>query len=251
MRNLLIACLVLSTAGACRGKPKHQEPPPNAAAGPGSGSAKGPQAAPDLVLPSGPGTPPVKTTKPLGAADFEKLSKLTFPGFTPDVRTNSDKVLEVRQKTKDHPRLWATITIKPCFDCLPMQLDKWKAKEEELKTTWLGPLKAMPDTKWEMGEEKFLGQPLIYTYQLGQGRVPTGSGSAAAAEDKESGGAFSYSDAYILYFNDGVNEIRVVAEYKDDPVKTAEMMAKMAPKGDLAKLAVSFLDVYTHAWAQQ
>ena len=95
-------------------------------------------AAPDVVLPQSDGSPPKKTTKPHVKADYERLAKLEFPGFTAEVRTVGDKVFEVRQKTADHPRLWAVVTIKPCFDCLPMELAKWKAKEQELKATNLG-----------------------------------------------------------------------------------------------------------------
>jgi hypothetical protein len=52
----------------------------------------------------------------------------------------------------------------------------------------------------------------------------------------------------VLYYNDGVNKIRVVAEYKDDPA-TREEMLTVAPKEDLEKLGKAFFDAYTHAWA--
>jgi hypothetical protein len=118
-----------------------------------------------------------------------------------------------------------------------MDLDEWKKHEADLKKQWLGDLAQYPDVVWEMGKMDLHGQPLIYTYQLGQ---HAGSG--------EGGGTFMFSDAYFLYYNDGKNKIRVVAEYKDDPVKTKEDMAKLAPKEDLMLLAISFLDAYTHAW---
>ena len=57
----------------------------------------------------------------------------------------------------------------------------------------------------------------------------------------------SYSNAYVLYFNDGINQIRVVAEYKDDAMSREDML-KVAPREDLEKLAKSFLDAFTHAW---
>ena len=197
------------------------------------------RAAPDLILPRADGTPPKKTTKPLGKADFERLAKLTWPGFDADVRTIGEKVFEVRQKTKDHPRLWATVTIQPCFDCVPMDLEKWKPKEQELKTISLESLKNTPGIDWEMNAVTFHGQPIVYTYQLG-----AGVGSAS-----EGGGGFSFTDTYIAYYNDGVNQIRVIASYKDDPASKEELQ-KMAPKGDLEALALSFLDVYTHAWVE-
>jgi hypothetical protein len=237
VRKFLIASLVLATA--CKGKPAHREPPPNAVAATGSASgSNGKRAAPDLALPTGPGTPPLKTTRTLGRADFEKLAALEYPGFSKQPHGLNDVLMEVRQVTVDHPRLWATVTIEPCGkdDCWPMDLDEWKKHEPELKKL-LGDLASAPNVDWEVGKTDLHGQTLIYTYQLGQNTV-----------EGEGGGSFMFSDAYALYYNDGKNKIRVVAEYKDDPVKTKELMAKLAPKADLALLALSFLDVYTHAW---
>ena len=65
----------------------------------------------------------------------------------------------------------------------------------------------------------------------------------------EGGGGYSFTDVYIAYYNDGVNQIRVAASYKDDPTSKEEL-ARLAPKGDLEALALSFLDVYTHEWVQ-
>jgi hypothetical protein len=236
VRKSLIASFVLLVA-ACKGKPAHREPPPNTGSALATGSA-GPRAAPDLALPSGPGTPPLKTTRKLGRADFEKLATLEFPGFTKQQHGLNDVVFEVRQMTKDHPRLWATVTIEPCKDdCWPMDLDEWKKHEADLKKM-MGDLANYPDdTVWEMGKTTVRGQTMIYSYQLGQ---HMGSG--------EGGGSLVFSDAYILYYNDGVNKMRVVGEYKDDPVKTKDMMAKLAPKSDLELLAQAFMDAYTHAW---
>jgi hypothetical protein len=229
---------VLALAAGCKDKPAaKQTPPANAGSAAGSaGSAKGPVAAPDLKLPHSDGTPPKKTTAPLTKTDFERLAKLEYPGFIADVRTVGEKVFDVRQKTKDHPRLWAVVVIKPCLDCLPMELDKWKAKEAEIKQINLEGLKDIPGVEWEMGETSLNGQKIIYTYQIGAGNQPG-----------EGGGQYVFGDAYFAYYNDGVNEIRVVASYKDDPV-AVESLKKLAPKDDLRALALSFLDVYTHEW---
>jgi hypothetical protein len=238
VRHFLIASLLV--ASACKGKPAHREPPPNAVTQTGSAGSDGKRAAPDLALPQGPGTPPLKTTRKLGKADFEKLTKLEYPGFHTQEHALNDVIFEMRQITNDHPRMWATVTIEPCGkvpnDCPPMDLAEWKKHEDDLKNL-MGDLKNAPDVEWDVGKTELHGQPMIYTYQLGQ---HAGSG--------EGGGILTFTDAYALYYNDGVNRIRVVAEYKDDPVKTKELMAKQAPKSDLAVLAMSFLDVYTHAW---
>ena len=224
----------VAVATGCKSKPSRRAPPPNAAV-PDRGS--GTRQAPDLILPRADGTPPKRTTTTLAKPDFERLAKLTYPGFEADVRTVGEKIFEVRQKTKDHPRLWATVTIQPCFDCLAMDLEKWKPKEQELKSISLEVLKNVPGIDWELNAAEFKGQPLIYSYQLG-----TGVGSAT-----EGGGGLSFTDTYTAYYNDGVNQIRVIASYKDDPA-SKEDIQKLAPKGDLEALALSFLDVYTHAW---
>lgn len=238
VRTNLVILSVLALAAGCKDKPAaKQTPPANAGSAAGSaGSAKGPVAAPDLKLPHSDGTPPKKTTAPLTKADFERLAKLEYPGFLAEVRTVGEKVFDVRQKTKDHPRLWAVVVIKPCLDCLPMELDKWKAKEAEIKQINLEGLKDVPGVEWEMGETSLNGQKIIYTYQIGAGNQPG-----------EGGGQYVFGDAYFAYYNDGVNEIRVVASYKDDPV-AVESLKKLAPKDDLRALALSFLDVYTHEW---
>jgi hypothetical protein len=221
---------LLALAVGCKGKPKHQNPPTNLAGGSGSSA---PKTAPDIVLPAGPGTPPDKTTKPLDIEKLKKLSQMTFPGFQIEPRAASEKVLELRQKTEDHPKIWATVTIQPCFDCVPMDLPKWKEKTDSLKLFLTDELKSAPDTVFEVGATDLHGAPMIYTYQLAQF---AGSGHGA------------YSHAYCLYYNDGINSIRVLAQYKDDPMATKEAMAQAVPRTDLENVAKAFVDVYTHAW---
>jgi hypothetical protein len=232
VRTILVVALLALVAG-CKDKPTKKAPPANAGS---AGSGSGARAAPDLVLPRADGTPPKKTKAPHTKADYERLSKLEYPGFTAEVRTVGDKVFEVRHKTHDHPRLWAVVTIKNCFDCLPMELPKWKEREAALKANNLEVLKDDKGIDWELGETTLGGQKIIYTYQVGIGTAPG-----------EGGGITSFTNNYVVYFNDGINEIRVVGAYKDDPV-SKEDLKKLAPKDDLRALALSFLDVYTHAW---
>lgn len=242
MRTLfVVSTLALALVTGCKDKPKRKAPPANvgsAAAGSGSG---GMRPAPDLILPRADGTPPKKTTKPHTKADYEKLDKLEYPGFMIEHRTVGDNVFEVRHKTKDHPRLWATVTIQHCLDCVPMELDKWKAKEEDLKVV-MGDLAKVKDVESEIGMTELAGQPIAYHYYVGAGKPP-----ATGSADEEGGGGTVFGNVYVAYYNDGVNQIRVIAEYKDDPT-TVESMKKLAPKDDLRALALSFLDVYTHAW---
>ncbi len=226
--------MIALAAAGCKDKPTKKAPPANV--GSGAGSDTGRRPAPDLVLPRSDGSPPKKTTKPHAKEDYERLANLEYPGFTREVRVVGDKIMEVRHKTKDHPRLWAVVTIKPCFDCKPMELDKWKEHAAELRAMTLESLKESKDIDWELGETQLNGQKLIYVYQVGADAAPS-----------EGGGNYSFTNTYIAFYNDGVNEIRVVGAYKDDPVAKADLK-KLAPKDDLRALALSFMDVFTHAW---
>lgn len=243
MRTYVVVALV--AVAACKGKPQHHEPPPAAVSTPiATGSDR---AAPDLEMPQGPGTPPVKTTRKLGRADFEKMAKLEYPGFNHEQHGLNDVVFESRYMTKDHPQLWAVVTIEPCdagsaagsaapsAGCWPMDLAVWKTHVDELKKQTLPEqLQGGSDVDFEVGAVLVRGQMMIGTYQVG---VTAGS----------AGGTLT--DAYYLYFNDGVNKIRVAGSYKDKPVATKNALVQLAPKRDLALLAISFMDVFTHAWA--
>jgi hypothetical protein len=88
----------------------------------------------------------------------------------------------------------------------------------------------------EIGATELGGATVIYHYYVGFGTT-----------QGEGGGETTFGNAYIAYYNDGVNMIRVLAEYKDDPA-SVENLKKLAPKEDLRAVALSFLDVYTHAW---
>jgi hypothetical protein len=225
---------VLAALAACKGKPKHQEPPANVETAAGS-ATKGATAAPNLELPHGPGTPPDKTTKPLEGAALKKLTMLRFNGFLWNPGGN-DKTVTIKHETETRPKIKATVTIEACNnDCAPMDLAKWKDKSEDLKQFLAPALKEAKDTTFEVGQTDLAGQPMIYTYQLGQAMKPDGGGA--------------YTDTYVLYYNDGVNKIRVVAAYTDDPKANKEDMAKDVPKADLEKVAKAFVDAYTHAWA--
>ena len=243
VRTLVFSSLLVLSAG-CKGKPKHQQAPAHvetatgsgsAVASAGSGSAGSGSDSTSLQLPHSDGTPPKKTTKPIDTPTLANLAQMTFPGFLWNPRGN-DKTITVEQETASRPKIKARITIAACNnDCVPMDLAKWKAKTEDLKQFLAPELKKAPDTVFEVGQTDLNGQPMIYTYQLGQAF--------------DSGGHGSYTNAYVLYYNDGVNQIRVMASYTDDPMKTKEDMAKWVPKEDLEKVAKAFVDVYTHAWA--
>jgi hypothetical protein len=248
VRTPVVLSLVtlLVSGAACKGKPKHQAPPENAAT-PGS-AAKGSnveRAAPDIQLPPLTGRPPVKTDKQIDAATIQKLQAMTFAGFQVEQHGGLPEkgTLELRQKTEDHPRIWATVTITPCFDCVAMDLAKWKEKGDALKVLLLPELREDKGTVFEVGATQVNGTQMIYTYQLAQTSPLTEKGSG-----EFNPGHFAYSHAYVLYFNDGANQIRVVGEYKDDPMATKEAMANEVPRTDLENVAKAFMGAYTNAW---
>jgi len=222
---LVIAVIAIS----CKGKPTVQDPPPQ------TGSSAKPITAADL--PAGPGTPPNKST-PFSKAQADKLAQLKFPGFATEVRGITDKLLDVRHLTEARPKIAATVTIQPCFDCLAMDLDKWKANVDGLKLLVQPELRDRPDTTFDVGQTELHGASMIYTYQAAQ----------LIGDDKNKNPVAAWTDAYALYYNDGVTQIRVVAEYKDDPMQTKELMLQAAPRDSLEKVAKAFADAYTHAW---
>ncbi|MDX2087483.1 MAG: hypothetical protein SFX73_06525 [Kofleriaceae bacterium] len=247
---LLSSSLIIASVGCKTDKKPTPGPSAGSAAGSATGSASGSAAAKPITdngsaeasgkpapitLPKGDGTPAKKTTKALTPEEFAKLGDLEFPGFE-KVILNKGNGVDVRQITQ-RPRLATTMTITPCFDCVPIELEKWKAKEETLKQLLAEPLRKLPDTIWEMGKTEVAGTPVIFTYQFGR----------SDGKDEQGNPIMAFSNAYALYYNDGNNQIRVVAEYKDDPA-TREQMLEIAPREDLERLAKAFFDAYTHAW---
>jgi hypothetical protein len=64
----------------------------------------------------------------------------------------------------------------------------------------------------------------------------------------ETGTHGKWSHAYVLYYNDGSNQIRIVSEFKDLPPKTVAEMIKQVPREELENLAKAMMDFYTHKW---
>jgi hypothetical protein len=227
----------------------------------GSGSAATPPEPGRVTLPRTGDEPPRKTTKPLARAELERLAGIEFKDFHRQDRGVHERFTEFRHVTTTRPILGVTITIEPCARaeprrasrpvarkranaatpghvCTPMQLELWKARTDELKQSLSKQLIARPETLFEVGTRDVLGTPAIYTYQL----------AAFFGTDETGQPVGAYSDAYILYYNDGVNEIRVNAAYIDDAVGGTDKLLAIAPREDLEKLAVSFMRYYLHEW---
>jgi hypothetical protein len=119
-----------------------------------------------------------------------------------------------------------------------MQLARWTARRGELLHELPASLAGRPDTKFEIATRKVAGAPMISIYEIG---------FAGGADDHDQPSA-DYIDAYVVYYNDGVNQLRVMAHYLDDSVGGIEQMTAIAPREDLEKLAVAFASYYLHAW---
>jgi hypothetical protein len=231
MRATVLVALALL---GCKGKPQHREAPANSSTPVELGSNMG--ARPDLSLPHGPGTPPLRTTGPISQDAIKRMRAMTFDRFTTENRGH-DQSIVMASETTDHPKITVTVQIRPCTDqCRPMQLDKWNdpSVAPTLKEFMAKPLRTAADLQFDIGNTELDGEPMIYTYQLGQ-------------TAGENGGA-TYTDAYVLYFNDGHNEIRAIAAYTGDPLGSKAALAERVPKDDLEHVAKAFVDVYTHAW---
>jgi hypothetical protein len=242
VRTALIA-VVLIAAVACKDKTKTEKPKPgSASAAAGTGSAKtgsaGDPKQNTLRVPKFAGTPAVKTTKPIDKAKAEAIAKSDFDGFEKDVRLTTDQGTDIRYTTKERPVIGVSVNISKCFDCLPMDLEKWKAKTDSLKVLMGPELKDLKDTTFEVGSTEINGTTYIWTYHVGYNISPEpGTGIAGA-----------FATAYAIHYNDGVNMIRVVAEYRDDVPKSREDMVNLTPKEDLELVGKAFIDFFVHIW---
>ena len=249
MRSALFVA-VIAIAG-CKGKPKHRPPPENLTqVDPKAKPSTTPSPnAPDILLPHGDGSPPLKTTEPLSMATMAAIQKVTYKGFqTQHHAINAEKGSEVAYITEDHPRISTTVTIAPCSDqavlgpCVPINLGAWTARTTELKKMIPPDLRDLPETKFAVGSAKFHDTDLIFTFQLGATTGVKSSGSNAGMSYVE------YTYAYILYYNDGHNQIRVVSELKDEANQPLDKMVTATPRGDLEATAQAFFDATTQLW---
>jgi hypothetical protein len=254
--------LAATLAFGCKDKQPAQKP-----ADPPSGSASG-SAEVKVEEPMGSGVPEVaggkplvlpkllgdeaskpidKPTQPVAQATYEKLAQLDYIGFKREVLATSPKLLEVVYATEEKPRLLITVKAWHC-----PQGDAIKTAAEEAtcytKEAWLGRGAAIresmsaglgkaPDTELELGTlDLGNGDEALTRYQIGW------------VKSNEPGGGFATTNNFIIHYHNGVNTLRVSAQYKDDPPASKDDLARMAPKEDLAKIARSFFDVYAHAW---
>lgn len=183
------------------------------------------------VTPTPAKTPPVRSA-PLDAAKARELARRDVAGWTREVRLADGKGVDLRYR---RAAIAVTVHVARCFDCLPMEDARWRAKSDVLRALVAAEVRDRTDTTWELGMTELAGTPAAWTYHAGYGAPAPSTGSA-------------YGTAYTLYFNDGVNMLRVVAEYAGDAPASREAMIAAAPKAELAQLAAAFADDVVHAW---
>lgn len=194
----------------------------------------------DIQLPKLSGKPPAKTTAPI--TKFDKLTALRFPDFQLEA-TPYPTSIALKQRTELRPRVSVYVHVTPCGPmekCLPMNVDAWRGDIERLKAISLAPsLHDRPDTVFDVNASSIANVPVISVYQVGQ----------FFGTDHNNNPSRAYSHAYSLYYNDGVNALRVIASYSDDPRPSMGEMKSTVPRAFLEKAATAFLDAYGQAWA--
>jgi hypothetical protein len=218
--------------------------PGSPAAAPGSAAspvAASPVAPAHIRLPRSPDAPLRPTRRPLDAAALGRIAATEFPGFEREEQAAAAGAVRFRHTTSSRPHLAVSVAMGPCSAkpaCPAMDLASWTARRDELRGQLPQELRGRPDTRFEIGARAIAGAPAIYTYQLGY---------AGGVDDKNQP-SVDYTDAYVLYYNDGVNQIRVMAHYVDDALGGVAQLLAIAPPDDLEKLAVAFASFYLHAW---
>lgn len=238
-------------------KPGGSAPPPPAAAPPspaaagsarsitGTGAAAGPAAsaaaAPHVTLPRSPDTPLRRSRRPLDRARLDRLAAIEFADFERQDRGRTDAAAEFRHTTRSRPKLAVTVMVGPCTAerrCPAMNLPAWTARRDELLQQLPRALRSRGDTRFEIGARAIAGAPAIAVYELGY----------SAGTDDHDQPSVEYIDAYVVHYNDGVNQIRVMAHYVDDTLGGIDQLLAVAPPDDLEKLAAAFASYYVHTW---
>jgi hypothetical protein len=228
-------------AGTAAPIPVAPAAPDSPAAGAGPGTGASPVEPAHIKLPRSPDTPVRPTRRPLDAAALSRLAATEFPGFEREEQGAVAGMVRFRHTTRSRPHLAVSVVIGPCSArpaCLAMDLASWTARQGELRDQLPKELRSRPDTRFEIGARAIAGAPAIYTYQLGY----------AGGVDEKDQPAADYTDAYVLYYNDGINQIRVMAHYVDDALGSLAQLLAIAPPDDLEQLAAAFASFYLHAW---
>ena len=223
-------------AGAGSAAPTGSAGPPPAETAPPPAAA-----ATQVQLPRSADAPVTRTTRPLDRTQLDRLAAIEFPDFEREDRGGFPGLAEFRHTTRTRPRLAVTVTVATCAaprTCRAMDLAAWTARRDELMRGLPEALRHRPDTRFEITARAISGAPAIAVYELGY----------ATGSDEHGQPSIDYIDAYVLHYNDGVNQLRVMANYVDDTSGGIDQLLALAPREDLEKLAVAFASYYAHAW---
>ena len=229
MRNLLF--VLVCTLAAC--KEKAATPATGSGAAPvqpaGSAGSAGSGTVAPTPTPTPTPAPAPRTPGKFTASELVEISRVNFDGFKNFSLAVTDSKAQMRHErdrsaTNKDVSIYVTVSVNPCSECTPMELPKWEAQSAALKAVTLDA--AIRDTAiYKLGEAEVSGKKMISGYQLGQvGMV--------------------YTHAAELWYNDGVNEVWVIAQYGDNPTKDAETMAKLFPRERLQDVAAMMMAEY-------
>jgi hypothetical protein len=253
--------LAATLAFGCKDKQAAQTKPADPPSGSASGSAlpleepiasgSGVSGGKPLVLPKllgdEAGKPIDNPDQPVPQATYEKLAASDYIGFKKEVLATSEHLLEVIFATEEKPRLVVSVKAWHCpqgeaiktaaEEAACYTKEVWLKRKDAILAAMSGGLGKATDTEIELG-----------TLDLGNGAEALTRYQIGWVRSTEPGGGFAITNNYIIQYQNGVNTLRVSAQYKDDPPASKADLAAMAPKEDLAKIARSFFDVYSHAW---
>jgi hypothetical protein len=212
-----LASLILAAglAGGC-GK---SESKPNTVTTNGSGQS-GVGIGTGAVVPTGPG-------KPIDKPILEAITKLPFGGGEIKVLTVEDDLMSMTITPKGvTPERRSRLTISKCLNCVPMDKAKWEERRSELLQLVPAELRDKPDLVYEIGETTIAGHEVIYVYQAGVHVTP--------------GDTQTVSHAYTINWNDGVNQLHIVAYDASVPSSmTVEHLVTLVPRAQLETLAAA------------
>jgi hypothetical protein len=236
--------VLLSLLGACQCQSKAPGTGSGSASGTGSGSGSATakkRSTLDITLPPLSGKPPKKRPAPLTAEEADELATKTFEDFSLEL-TKGNAGVAIRQRAKLEPGMSVNIFLAPCsetYKCRPMTVEAWKADEDKLKKALVDPdLVKRPDSIFEIGATTVGGAPAISIYQAGH----------FFGTDENKNPVSSYSLAYSIFYNDGVNFLRVSVNYSDDPTGSLAQMQTQLPRPFMEKVALAFVDAYGQLW---
>jgi hypothetical protein len=248
--SLSLGLFVVPAIGCGKSNPPPQEVPADVASATAAPPVKGdqghlvkqgnPQFAPDITLPKGTGAPPVKTTEPMPAAKQAALAQIEFAGFKRTVKLDQPGKLVVAHMTASRPHLQVTAIFEPCGGVVlcPKDLDEWRSKGSDVLEEFVAAPLRGSDLTFELEAVTMNNTPVVGSYQL----------NLHSGIDANGNPYGTATNAYVTRYNDGVNSVTVVAEYRDDLPRTVAGLGGYAPRATLKEMATRFIDFYTQNW---